>query len=255
MIRIRKGLNLPINGSPKQQVLPGNKVTKVALNGRDYVGMKPTMAVKVGEQVKLGQLLFTCKKNEGLRYTSPASGKVIAVNRGERRAFQNVVIEIEGDGLDQIEMSSFKGIAPADYEFASLLEVLQEAGLWNVMRTRPFDRSAPIDGTRPHSLFINCADSNPLTMDPDLAIQEDRDAFLAAVEALSTIPEQKTYVCGGGNSYLPKLKKKMLTITFLKAIILRATWGHIFTFFLLSDQRKWFGISITKTLFKLVSSF
>jgi len=63
MIKIKKGLDLPIAGSPQQKITDGNPVSRVALVGYDYVGMKPTMLVQVGDSVKKGQVLFTDKKN------------------------------------------------------------------------------------------------------------------------------------------------------------------------------------------------
>ena len=97
MIKIRRGLDLPISGAPEQTIVDGPKVRSVAVIGFDYHGMKPTMAVQAGDKVKLGQLLFTDKKTEGIRYTAPAAGTVSAINRGEGRVLQSVVIDVEGD--------------------------------------------------------------------------------------------------------------------------------------------------------------
>ncbi len=71
MIKIKKGLDLPISGAPEQTITDGKPIRHVALIGFDYHGMKPTMAVKEGDRVKRGTLLFTDKKTEGVRYTSP----------------------------------------------------------------------------------------------------------------------------------------------------------------------------------------
>jgi len=81
MIKIRRGLDLPITGEPEQSVYDAPAVRSVALVGPDYHGLKPTMAVKEGDVVKKGQLLFTDKKTEGVRYTAPAAGKVTSINR------------------------------------------------------------------------------------------------------------------------------------------------------------------------------
>ena len=86
MIKISRGMDLPMSGAPEQRISDGPKVRSVALIGFDYVGMKPTMAVQVGDKVTLGQVLFTDKKNPQVKYTAPASGTVAAINRGERRA-------------------------------------------------------------------------------------------------------------------------------------------------------------------------
>jgi len=60
--KIRKGLDLPVTGEPEQRVYANPKITRVALLGREYVGMKPSMRVKEGDRVKLGETLFTDKK-------------------------------------------------------------------------------------------------------------------------------------------------------------------------------------------------
>ena len=80
---IKKGIDLPIVGKPEQIISEGNAPQKVALLGDDYVGMKSTMAVKTGDKVKIGQTLFTDKKMPIVRYTSPGTGTVVEINRGE----------------------------------------------------------------------------------------------------------------------------------------------------------------------------
>ena len=94
---LKKGLDVPVTGEPRQIVEDAGPVEKVALIGDDYIGMKPTMEVVEGERVKTGQLLFVDKKTKGIRYTSPATGTVLSINRGAKRKFESVVIEIEED--------------------------------------------------------------------------------------------------------------------------------------------------------------
>ena len=81
-IRIKKGLDVPISGTPAQTVRPGREVSHVALLGDDSIGLRPTLAVQEGERVKTGQALFTDKDNPGVLFTSPACGRVAAINRG-----------------------------------------------------------------------------------------------------------------------------------------------------------------------------
>ena len=97
MIKIKKGLNLPIAGVPAQVVADSPVIHHVAVLGEEYIGMRPSMLVKEGEQVKKGQILFEDKKNPGVFFTSPACGTIIKINRGERRVLQSIVIEINGD--------------------------------------------------------------------------------------------------------------------------------------------------------------
>ena len=94
---IKKGLDLPITGSPVQDIQQGPAVKKVAIIGDDYVGMRPTMLVQEGDTVKLGQPLFNDKKREGVVFTSPGAGKVVGITRGAKRKFESVEVELAGD--------------------------------------------------------------------------------------------------------------------------------------------------------------
>ncbi|CKJ87007.1 alcohol dehydrogenase [Neisseria meningitidis] len=79
MIKIKKGLNLPIAGRPEQVIYDGPVITEVALLGEEYAGMRPSMKVKEGDAVKKGQVLFEDKKNPGVVFTAPVSGAHAAV--------------------------------------------------------------------------------------------------------------------------------------------------------------------------------
>ncbi len=186
MIKISKGLNLPLSGNVENKtILQGNKVTKVALVASDYPGMKPTMLVKVGDQVKIGQKLFEDKKTPGVFFTSPGAGKVVEINRGARRAFQSVVIELDSNE----EYQNFSNDPKSNLKAA-----LIESGLWTSFRTRPFSKVPAIDST-PYSLFVNLMDTNPLSIDPSLVIEQDKESFKSGLNAITSLTNGKTYVC------------------------------------------------------------
>ena len=84
MILIKKGLNLPISGQPSPVVSDTPTINKVAILSNDFIGMKPTMLVKEGDKVKLGQKVIEDKKNPGVFFTSPCGGKVSSINRGDK---------------------------------------------------------------------------------------------------------------------------------------------------------------------------
>ena len=90
-IKIKKGLDVPITGKPEQIISEGNIAKRVAILGDDYVGMKPTLSVKEGDRVKIGQEVFTDKKMPAIKYTAPAAGKVVEINRGAKRKFLSLV--------------------------------------------------------------------------------------------------------------------------------------------------------------------
>ena len=95
MIKIKKGLNIPISGSPEDKITDSKKPRSVALLGSDYHGIRPGVLVKEGEKVKIGQPLFEDKKNSGVLFTSPGGGIVESINLGitwDKRDYIDLVI-------------------------------------------------------------------------------------------------------------------------------------------------------------------
>ncbi|UYM57212.1 MULTISPECIES: Na(+)-translocating NADH-quinone reductase subunit A [Leclercia] len=192
MIRIRKGLDLPISGIPDQQISPCPMPRHVALLGDDYVGMRPTMLVQEGDSVIKGQPLFEDKKNPGVFFTAPASGTVVAIHRGERRVLQSVVIRIEGEG--EREFTRHDATALATLTREAVQSQLLESGLWTAFRTRPFSKT-PVPGTVPAAIFVTAMDTNPLCADPQPLILAQRQAFDAGLTLLTRLTEGKVHVC------------------------------------------------------------
>lgn len=199
-IKIKKGLNLPINGEPEQKITEGKAVKHVALLGDDYVGMKPTLEVEVGSVVKTGQLLFTDKKLPMVRYTSPGTGKVIEINRGLKRAFKSIIIELQGD--EETEFTSFKGTDVNALTVSEVKDLLLESGMWPVIRTRPFSKVAD-PGAVPNSIFITAMDTNPLSADISVVIAGKEQEFKAGLTVLSKLTEGKIHICKAPGANIP----------------------------------------------------
>ena len=94
MYIIKKGLDLPISGIPSPEIENSSKISSVAILGSDYVGLKPTMLVKVGDFVQVGQKIIEDKKNPGVFLTAPSSGTISSVNRGDKRKFISLEIDL-----------------------------------------------------------------------------------------------------------------------------------------------------------------
>lgn len=201
MIRIRKGLDLPIAGAPAQVIQPGPVITQVALLGQEYVGMRPGMLVQVGERVKKGQALFEDKKNPGVFFTAPASGQILAINRGERRLLQSVVIELENNGDDQVAFAHYARTDLATLQPEQVESNLLASGLWTSLRTRPFSKT-PRPGTVPRAIFVSVIDTQPLAADPLVIIAEQQDAFNAGLTVLARLTQGKVHVCHAADAHL-----------------------------------------------------
>jgi Na+-transporting NADH:ubiquinone oxidoreductase subunit A len=206
---IKKGLDLPISGKPEQTIYDGNKVNSVAILGNEYVGMRPTMMVEEGQKVKLGQPLFTDKKNPGVQFTSPGAGTVKAINRGAKRALQSVVIELEGD--DEITFEQYDSNKLDNLKRTDITKNLIDSGLWLAFRTRPYSRSPAVDAI-PHAIFVTAIDTNPLAADPSIIINEHAEDFKHGLTILSQLTEGKVYVCQAPDTALPVNQKSNIEV-------------------------------------------
>ncbi|MHA7878362.1 MAG: Na(+)-translocating NADH-quinone reductase subunit A [Saccharospirillum sp.] len=200
MITIKKGLNLPISGAPRQEISDGQPVRTVALVGYDYHGMKPTMLVREGDRVKLGQPVFTDKKNEGVTYTAPAAGTVKAINRGAKRVFQSLVIEIDGD--DAVTFDATPADKLGELSVEVLRERLIESGFWTAFRTRPYSKVPAVDAS-PKAIFVQAMDTNPLAADAATIIASDAEAFRHGLSLLTRLSEGKVWLCKAPGADIP----------------------------------------------------
>jgi Na+-transporting NADH:ubiquinone oxidoreductase subunit A len=194
MIKIKKGLDLPIGGAPAMRIEAGPQIAHVALLGGDYQGLRPTPTLQVdeGDMVALGQPLFNDKSQPKINYTSPASGRVVAINRGERRAFLSLVIELSGSEEKTFAVTAadqLGQLSPEDVE-----KQLLDSGLWTALRTRPYSK-IPAPGSRPAALFVTAIDTNPLAADPQLVIAEKTQEFEAGLTLLRHLTTGHVYLC------------------------------------------------------------
>lgn len=194
--RVKRGLDLPLAGAPVQTVEPARDCVQVALLGADYPGLKPSFHVQPGDHVQRGQLLFNDKQAPGVRFTAPATGTVSALHRGEFRAFQSLVIDVDtADGPQtQPDFASFSGQAPDALKAEQVRALLVESGLWTALRERPFSKVPRLD-TTPHAVFITAIDTRPHAPDVNTVLADRHDDFRAGVAALARLSDGPTHVC------------------------------------------------------------
>jgi Na+-transporting NADH:ubiquinone oxidoreductase subunit A len=204
--RLRRGLDLPLAGDPQQVIHPTPPCARVGVLGNDHVGLKPTFQVQPGDRVKRGQLLFEDKKTPGVRHTAPAAGVVSAIHRGAKRAFQSLIIDIEGDGAAdaQLPFASYTGAAPEQLSADAVRALLLESGLWTSLRTRPFSR-VPDPASSPRALFITAIDTRPHAPAVDVVLAGRMDDFHAGITCLAKLTPGTTFVCvaPGSNVTVP----------------------------------------------------
>jgi Na+-transporting NADH:ubiquinone oxidoreductase subunit A len=195
---IKKGLDLPITGAPEQKIEAAAQPRRVAIVAADYPGMKPQMSVAEGDAVRLGQLLFEDKKQPGVRFTSPGTGTVTAINRGAKRALQSVVVRLDdksgADARSSVSFASFTGAHPRSLSRDEVAALLVESGLWTALRARPFGRVAA-PGTVPRSIFVTAMDTQPLAPDVELFLEGRSSDFERGMAALAQLTAGPVFLC------------------------------------------------------------
>ncbi|MDO4551300.1 MAG: Na(+)-translocating NADH-quinone reductase subunit A [Planctomycetia bacterium] len=190
--KIKKGLNLPLAGTPLQEVSDAPVVKHVALLGPDYEGLKPSLAVDVGDHVKTGQVLFTDSKLPAVKFTSPGCGVVKEINRGEKRRFLSIIIQLEGNETEEFHKYSETELETLTRQ--QVVENLTSSGLWTALRKRPFGKIPSPEKTA-RALFITAMDTNPLAPSAEIVISMYREAFIAGLKVLSRLGISAIYVC------------------------------------------------------------
>lgn len=183
-------------------------ITRVALVGGDYHGLRARLAVEEGQIVRRGELLFEDRANPGVRHTAPAAGTVSAIHRGYRRSLLSVIIrpsdgEVEGKPASG-EMARFAAFHEADPDRLGrrdIRDLLVESGLWTAFRTRPFSR-VPNPETTPAAIFVNAMDTQPLAASPEVALEECRTDYERGLRLISKLSDSATYLCVAADSRL-----------------------------------------------------
>ncbi len=199
-MKIKKGIDLPILGTPVQKITPEPSVKTFALRGAvDFIGLKPSMKVAIGDKVKVGQPLFQHKENTDVVFPAPVSGTVIAINRGAKRVLESVVIESDGENTQFEAFSKITKKTKAD----KILSTLVGSGHFIGFKMRPFNK-IPNPAEKPDAIFVTAMDTNPLAVDASVVISANEDAFKAGVDAIAKLTEGKTFVCSRSTTKMPE---------------------------------------------------
>lgn len=181
-IKIRKGLDINLIGEADKVIIDAPRAKTYALKPVDFHGIIPKMALKVGEKVKAGGVVFKSKYNMDINFVSPVSGTLKDIVRGAKRKILSVVIE--ADDVDEYETINVPSMDSMDAVGAK--QFLLTAGLWPFIKMRPLDVIArPAD--TPQAIFISGFDSSPLAADYDYTLHGKGKEFQAGVDILKKL--------------------------------------------------------------------
>ena len=209
VVKISKGLNINLKGAPVAEFAPVEAAKFYALMPADFTRVTPKVVVKPEDTVKAGDPLFFDKANPELQFVSPVSGKVVAVNRGERRRVLNVVVESDG----KFQSVEYKAKDVLSLSAEEVKADLLKSGLFAFMRQRPYDVIATPTDT-PRAIYVSAFDSKPLAVSFEVALKGNEDDFQTGLDALSRIAPVHLGICACQKSTALLVAKNVTTTIF-----------------------------------------
>ena len=202
-IKLCKGLDIKLVGKAEARVENAPMAKSYAVSPLDYENITPKLLVKVGDKVEAGSALFFDKNNPRILFTSPVSGVVSAINRGEKRKLLNIAIE--PDATQVYKQLTVVDVAKA--ERSAIVEMLLESGLWTRIVERPYGIIANPDAT-PKAIFVSAFDSAPLAPDYNFILKEEKAAIEAGMAVLARLTEGKVHLSArkGDEGFMAEVK-------------------------------------------------
>lgn len=188
-IKIKKGLDIPILGEASGYLSNLPSATTYAIKPCDINGLIPKMEVAVGDEVLAGTTLFHDKRNDSIKFTSPVSGEVVAINRGAKRVINEIVVLADSANKYQ----QFDKGTPSQLGYEAVKNTMLSSGAWTLLRQRPFNIIANPD-LKPKAIFISGFNSAPLSADVNVILQNEVADFQMGVDALAQLTEGKVYL-------------------------------------------------------------
>lgn len=188
-IKLKKGLDIKLYGNAEKIFIRQPLSNKYAIKPTDFRAVVPKLEVQVGDKVLAGTPLFHDKNNPEIIFVSPVSGIIEEINRGERRTIIEIIIKAD----KEIKYQQFDKIDLNNISKNDLTNKLLNAGLWPLIRQKPFNIIANPDDN-PKAIFISGFDSSPLAPDYDFILQDEKKTFQKGVDVLTKLTSGKIHL-------------------------------------------------------------
>lgn len=194
-IRLKKGLNIHLHGEADKVYSSIPQSETFVVRPTDFHGMTPKLTVKEGDRVNAGSVLFFDKYNKRVKFTSPISGEVVAINRGAKRRILEVVLNADAE----VKYESFDKGSAADLSREQIIETLLSSGAWPFVRQKPFDVIANPDD-KPKAIFISTFNTAPLAADNDFVLHGLEKEFQTGLDYVAKLTEGTVHLNIDGNT-------------------------------------------------------
>ena len=189
-VKIKRGMDIPLEGKPSTHVHAISSSTTFAIKPTDFKGLVPKLSIKQGEEVRVGDCLFTDKKNDRICFTSPVSGEVAEIVRGDRRAI--TAIKILADSTEY-KSKVFDVQNHSSKNIDEIKAILLESGLWPFIIQRPYGIIADTE-VIPKSIYVSGFDSSPLAADLGVSLRGQESQLETGFKILNMLSEGGVYL-------------------------------------------------------------
>lgn len=195
-IYLKKGLNIPISGVANQETKKVIAPDVVALKPTDFRGLVPKLLVREGDKVLAGSPIMADKMAQNILFTSPVSGTVSEIVRGEKRKLLEVRIKAD----ETQEFVNFGAKRVEDLSADAIKTALLESGLWPALIQRPYGIIAKPED-KPKAIFVSAFNTAPLAADMEYVLREDCSYIQIAINALNKLTDGGVHLSFNNSNY------------------------------------------------------
>lgn len=189
VIKIKKGLDINLKGKAVDALLDAKNSDSYAIVPDSFNGIVPKVTAKAGDKVKAGSVLMFDKNHPEIKFVSPVSGEVMAVNRGEKRKVLSITVKPDAE----VAYEEFGKKAVSSLKAGEIKDAILAAGIWPFIRQRPYDIVASPEES-PRDIFVSIYYSAPLAPNFEFILKGQEQDFQAGLDALAKLTKGKVYV-------------------------------------------------------------
>ncbi len=195
-IVLKRGLDIPLNGTADQKTSKKIVPNIVALTPSDFKGLVPRLLVREGDKVLAGSPIIANKLCTDILFTSPVSGTISQIVRGEKRKLLEVRIQADANQ----EYVNFGTQDVSKMNAAEIKDLLLKSGLWPAIIQRPYGVIAD-PNVEPKAIFVSAFSTAPLAASNEFALKDEFENIQTAINALSKLTNGGVHLSIKDSSY------------------------------------------------------
>jgi len=192
-IGIKKGFDINLQGSITDDIVNNIPSSSFAIKPEDFIGItRPKLLVKPGDEVVAGTPLMYDKLLEDIMYTSPVSGEVAEIVRGEKRKIEEIrILADKKNRYLEFKKFSENEIEKMSKDDAS--EILKKSGCWLNIIQRPYGIVAE-PNANPKAIFVSCFDTHPLAPSYKELIKENKSYIQSGINIIKKFTDGEVHL-------------------------------------------------------------